>query len=455
MSAFSDEPNNVVVPSGAGEKAAPPRKAKSTGDDPRAQPTPPEATGLRDMVALVRGNSILILLAMLLSLGAGWGYLVLAPPRYLASATLLIAPAPSPSPVPEEYYIESQTQTMRSDPVVRAVVERLALAETGIAADDKAFFIDQARAAKRFLARFIPTLAAAKKNGDAVQEAMQILRRNLTIERPAMTPIMTVSYNSTDAARAAAIVNALIDAATAQRRGSEIAATQQSVAWLTERLGELRLQNETAQRAVESFRAANNIVGNGSNQSLQAEQRLYELSIQLEAARAAAEAAFPSSGTLSGDDGTVVTLQPAHRVAELRTETATDAPRPVVSEQPAATAAQSEATRRQNALQDAFDAAAGKVREVNRQGARLRELEASAEIYRTLYGNMLLRYEEAAQQSMVPDHAGMQVLIAARQPAYPSHPRPLLVFAFAGVFGIALGIGAAVVREWLALEVRR
>jgi succinoglycan biosynthesis transport protein ExoP len=430
---------STAVPDGEGVGAEPLRVLRS----PRQ---PAAATGLRDMLALVRGNFFIILLVVIMSVGAGWAYLAYAPPRYLASATLLVQPPASP--MPEEYIIASQTQAMRSDAVLRAVVQQLELVKAGIADDDKTFLMDRARVAKRYLAQYIPALAKVEKKGDAVQEAIQTLRRNMSISRPAMTPIMTISYDSTDPARAAAIVNTLVETFRKQHRDGEVAALQESVDWLTQRLAEVRLQHETAERAVETFRAANNIVGSGSNQSLQAEQRLFELSLQLEAAKAAAGNAFPSSGNLP--EGKPAKVMP-ERVVKLRSGVEVEALQPAGVQRSLATSG-SEIDRRQVALQQAFDAASAKVRDINRLGARLRELEASAQTYRTLYGSTLVRYEEAVQQAMAPEHDGIQILISAQQARYPSHPRRLLVFVFAFAFGVAFGIGVAVLRELLRLD---
>lgn len=409
---------------------------------------PTVATGLRDMLALVRGNFVIILLAVVLSVGAGWGYLAYAPPRYFASATLLMQP--KASSMPEEYLIASQTQAMQSDAVVRAVVQQLDLVESGIEDDDKSFLMDRARAVKAFLAEYIPALKRQEEDVDKAQVAMQTLRRNLTITRPAMTPVMTISYDSVDPVRAAAIVNALIETFRTQYRDGQVAARQESVEWLTHRLDEVRLQHENAERAVEAFRAANNVVGSGSNQSLQAEQRLFELSLQLEAAKAAAEKAPPSSSTQPESVGTPAKIVP-ERVVGSRTDISVATPQPVGAQRSLVSSG-SDIERRQLALQQAFDAASAKVREINRLGARLRELEASSQTYRTLHASMLLRYEEAVQQTMAPEQDGIQILIAAQQPRFPNHPRRMFVFLFAIAFGVAVGIGLAVLREILTLD---
>ena len=78
------------------------------------------ATALGEVRELIRGNAGAILLVVLACLATAAVYLWFAPPRYVARATLLVDPASSS--MPEEYYIESQTQLMRSDPIVRAVI---------------------------------------------------------------------------------------------------------------------------------------------------------------------------------------------------------------------------------------------------------------------------------------------------------------------------------------------
>jgi polysaccharide biosynthesis transport protein len=455
--------------------------AYTDGSDTRPHASVAQAdsniTGLRDMHTLVRRNQSLVLLAVLLSLGAGAVYLLLAPSRYIASATLIVDPAVSP--VHEEYYIESQIQVMQSDAVARSVVEQLDLVEAGIWQDDEAF--PRIRAAKRFVSWFVPALASDPDDGDPLQGAILTLRRNLTIARRAMTPVISISYNSTDPGRAADVVNTLVQAYTSHRRSGETAAAQQSIDSLTQRLNKLRLQLSAAERAVEDFKIANNIVGNGANQSLRAEQRLYDLSIPLDAARAAtaqARARYESMqgvdedsagpevrGALGGSETTVIQDRlpgAARQLAELHAGQEADAPRLVIpstkrpnpEERQGAVEAHwkddlDRAMKSQALLEKAFEEAAHQAKQVNQHRTRLRTFEASVETYRQLYGNMRQRYEETVQQGALPVNDSVQILIAARQPEDRSHPRPLLVFAFAGAFGLALGIGAAVVRERL------
>lgn len=443
-------------------------------------PANPDVTGLRDVFALVRHNAVLIMLLVLLSLGAGAAYLAFAPPRYIATATLLVDPASSS--IPQEYYIESQTQMMRSDLVVRAVIDRLDLVNAGLEQDDRSFLMDHARAAKQYLGLFVPALSSNPENSDPVQRAVSTLRRNLTIARPAMTPVISITYNSTDPGRAADVVNTLVQAYTSQRQHDQTAAAQQSVAWVKQHLDELRQQLESAERGVENFKTANNIVGVGTNHSLQAEQRLYELGMQLDRVRAATDLTRMRHSNMQDASETAVDVptkampavnetamlsqqSPAtkQRRTQFRSSLQTDAPSPVIpatgfsrsdvglAEEQHGTAAASsddiaDARRAQASLQQAFEEAARRAGELNRQKNQLRELEASAGIYRTLHSNMLQRYEEAVQQGSLPLSDGVQVLIAARRPDGRSHPRPLLVLAFAAAFGVALGVGTAAAR---------
>ncbi|MHB2266479.1 GumC family protein [Aliihoeflea sp. PC F10.4] len=423
--------------------------------------TRPPVTGLRDMLALLKGNSLLILTMVLISLSAGVAYLAYAPARYIASATLLVDPASSS--MPEEYYIESQTQTMRSDVLVRAVIEQLHLVEAGIDQDDRNVFLDPARAAKRFVVALVPGLASEPETTDPVQEAVSTLRRNLTVTRPAMTPVISIAYNSTDPDRAADVVNALIQVYVSQRRRDATTASDQSVAWLTQRLDGLRQQLENADRAAENFKTTNNILGVGANHGLQAEQRLYELGIQIEAARAAVDRAsgqdgnapdtskntpaVPSRETRAGNEIAMLSEPFAsdRRLTDFGLET--DAPQSRSENAEAENAELVDARQTLASLEDAFEDATFRAREANRQRTQLNELEASAEIYRTLHAGMLQRYEEAVQQGSLPVSDGAQVLIAARAPSGRSQPRPFLVLAFAGAFGATLGAGAAVLRS--------
>jgi polysaccharide biosynthesis transport protein len=446
-----------------------PQVTEAASFEPGTIAPPQDVTGLRSIFWLIRENLLLILLLILLSIGAGVFYLAQAPSQYIASSTLLVDPATSS--MPEEYYIESQTQTMRSDVLLRKVVEELNLVEAGIEQDDRSFFLDHARAAKRFLGRYIPALASDPEEGDPVQGAVSILRRNLAITRAAMTPVITISYQATDPERAAAIVNTLIESYRSQRRTDETAGAQQSVAWLTERLAGVRQQLDDADQAIETFRTENKIVGSGANQSLLAEQRLYELSIQLEALRAAAEGSAARSEIRRDARGNGPTVPqsaaPADREVAMLSDTLAmgerqgrlelDTPVPaspltgLSDPEPGRSQEQQgpDALAKRSALEEAVEEAARQAGQMNRAIAHLGELEASAEIYRSLYTSMLQRYEEAVQQSLLPVSDGAQVLIGARTPDRRSHPRSLLVLVFAGLFGVTLGMGAAALRVHL------
>ncbi len=103
----------------------------------------------------------------------------------------------------------------------------------------------------------------------------------------------------------------------------------------------------------------------------------------------------------------------------------------------------------QETLEQALAEAVRESKLINQNRIRLRELEDIAATSRSLHTSTLQRYEEAVQQSLLPVGDGVQVLISARTPDDKSQPRPLLVFAFAGAFGLTLGVGAALARERL------
>ncbi len=278
---------SVATPSASGEGDAPDLHVPVPRSVPFAQAAG-ENAGVKDLLAVMGRHTALIAFVVLCSFAAGAAYVLLAPPRYVATATVLVNPddrrglGGESAGAPDEYRIEGQTQILRSDTVARIVVEELDLVNAGIEEDNDAFLLDQIRAVREVVGEFIPSLSRKPKDGDAVQSAILTVRRNLSISRPAMTQVITVSYDSTSPTRASAVVNGLIQAYASERRNREASSAQQSVEWLSGRLSELRQRFEAADLAVEEFKTANNIMGAGTNQNLLAEQRLYDLTSQLD-----------------------------------------------------------------------------------------------------------------------------------------------------------------------------
>ena len=78
----------------------------------------------------------------------------------------------------------------------------------------------------------------------------------------------------------------------------------------------------------------------------------------------------------------------------------------------------------------------------------LRELQSTAQTYKTIYDNFLQRYMEAVQQQSFPITEA-RVISSASRPLDKSHPKVLLDLAIACLGGIALGFGIGAVTRYV------
>jgi uncharacterized protein involved in exopolysaccharide biosynthesis/Mrp family chromosome partitioning ATPase len=83
----------------------------------------------------------------------------------------------------------------------------------------------------------------------------------------------------------------------------------------------------------------------------------------------------------------------------------------------------------------------------------LEELEVTANTYRKMYESFLQAYTNSVSQQSYPV-ADARVITKATRPIAPSDPRRKLVYAFAGLGGLMLGLGVAFLRFTLDRSIR-
>ena len=76
----------------------------------------------------------------------------------------------------------------------------------------------------------------------------------------------------------------------------------------------------------------------------------------------------------------------------------------------------------------------------------LRELQSTAQTYKSLYDNFLQRYMESVQQQSFPITEA-RLISSASRPLQKSHPKTLIVLAIAGLGGVIFGFGLGVLRD--------
>lgn len=430
----------------------------------------------------------------------GVGYVVSATPQYTAVAILSIDTRRA-HPVggqqsntdwqSESAYVESQVELIRSPATLRGVVERLQL-------DSHPYFMpvtpgpvgEILRTAKQWLTGTGDTVIDPSSRGRAV--AGTGLSRRLDVWRIGTTSVVEVRVRTPDRELSARIANAVTEAYTAQQLVAISETTRRAGGWLETRIVELRGQAVAADRAVQEYKARNNIVdvGTGAGIGLLNEQQLGELNVQVAAARARlaeAQARYQRAraSTVNGVTEGVVSdlgqntvmarlreqyLDGSRRLVELTARQGPNHGAVVLQRNEVAEllrSIQNELARLTETFRGDYEVAQANLQviqerlaeqiaiaaQTNIERSELRSLQSSADAYRQIYETFLQRFTQAMQDQSYPI-SDARVAALALAPIEPSHPRAAIVLAVALGLGLALGMTAAVVREAMDGTVR-
>ncbi len=462
--------------------------------------------GLREIWMILRRRQLLILACMLLLLIPAAIYVFTAAKAYTAQTTILIEPrrqsvVSTESPLPafgtEAAMIESQVQIIRSPPVARRVVRKLNLV------DDREFGINRKRklivmrdavassiagtlgdwAVPSFLVDADPDEIKRMTDEQKVMAVAAKLEQRLTVARVGPTHVITVAFSAESPENAARIANAFAEAYLTDAYETRFENTRRAATWLEERLDELRMKTQESERAVEVYRAQNNLISAGGR--LVSEQQVTEINNQLVIARARvaetkarletaqeiiARGSDPGAVTEALTNESINRLKIQYsdisrRIADLQTRYGTA--------HPAVRNAQAELADTQALIQDELRRVAQSLRneyevslsreqslarsmaEVEARAAtnnaaqvRLRELERDANSDRTLYQTFLSRFKETSVQEGVPASEA-RVLAPAERPRQPSEPRTALILGLALMLGTFVGISLSFVTEFM------
>jgi len=227
--------------------------------------------------------------AIVLAVGLAVVYLVLAPPRYTASAMVLFDPHKidafqerPPNPTADSAYVDSQVEVVKSDAIARAVIKNLHL-------DSDPEFLAPGNPVLAFITglpdrviSFVAGSSGAPDNPDRMTRFVGFFRSNLTVKRVGLTYVADVAYRSLDPAKAAKISNAVVEAYILSELDSKYNAAHQTDNWLKERIGELKTQAQSAERVVSEYKARNNVIDSAGK--VLSEPELADLSSQRRAA---------------------------------------------------------------------------------------------------------------------------------------------------------------------------
>jgi polysaccharide biosynthesis transport protein len=397
-------------------------------------------------------------------------YLARATPLYTATTQVLLEQgqrAPGLEAVAGEgrydqySYVENQLAILRSDSLLRRVVNKERLAATQGTDDPKA--------------------ADA-----AVLGAIGRLRGALQVSRSGQADVLNISITWDEPDKAGQLANAVADAYVVDQLDARLESAKRASGWLSDRLVELRQQLGDAEQAATKFRNEHGLTRSGPTVALN-DQQLSELNSKLIAARTdAAEKktrvdflAEVAAGKKSIDSLPDSFLSQSSVMGALRTKLADASQREadllarynsrhpsvvnVVAEKrdiergiAAETERMAASVRSDYTLAKArLDATEQAMREATGQGGldnddavHLRELERTAAVNKSLFEDFLQKAKVTEEQSTFRSREARAIVPAQEGgQTFPNRNRTIMMALIAG---LGLGIGGALLMELLS-----
>jgi len=209
---------------------------------------------------------LLIALAWLLLAMAGAAYVLITPPTFYASSSVIID-AKRVDPFREDSgttsgaidpgFIESQVATINSVAVVEDVVRRLGLQDDPEFGDgDNGVFnpISYVRSTLKAILQSTGLLPPPPPNSsDPIRIAVEKVKDNLDVHRGGLSYVITIGFSSLEPEKAALIANAFAERYIEYQVESRLIGAGRTKDWLEERIEELRSRAAAADRAVAQF----------------------------------------------------------------------------------------------------------------------------------------------------------------------------------------------------------
>jgi len=379
---------------------------------------------IREIRSFVRRRYRLIAGLMTAVVVLGTLYLILKPPEYTGTASVLIDANRPPEahqrqifdtfgdPVAETANVESQIELLKSDVVAAAALSRLRLI------DDPEFW-----GKPSWLSALFGTLNTLKKKlagnadtpADPKRDAMRALQERLNVRRVGLSYVLDISVRAPDPTKAAQVTQAVAEAFIEEALATRSRASQQALAWLQDRLNEFRASAERADHAVQEFKEEHGMIATAGSSDSKGQyldqRRVDELNTQLVSARAQAI------------EGEARLRQVQEATGSIQNSTGSDL-----------SVTRSKIKVLEKDLADAVNA----LQEADRNRAALSALETSAQSFRVMFQNFVQKYAESLQ-TLYPSVAG-RIISPAGLPRGKSSPKGSIVIPASLVVGLLLGL---------------
>lgn len=457
---------------------------------PAIGPVQPE---IADLFGIARRGWLFIVGGTIFGLICALVVLSTMPPVYKASSRIAFERTlprymqinkVSNEPIIDDYDTLGQTYVISSENILLQAIRSLSLANDPdfVGGKDSPSLGSRVRGLLRNVAEAVGLSkeATESKPNDPEKIALGNVVRDLTVSREDVASVISVGFSSNDPAKAAAIVNAIVDNYVNETIASKMKSTTVAGKVVQERVEDLKQQAKDAERAVLEYKMANNLVGTGAT-TLSGEQlaslqtHMTNARIAMAEARARMEriAKDPDASALFAPDNELITrmrselldlstrandiegrvgkdhlavVKVRKRMEEVREAIATEQKRVAGS-----FGKNYELARAQyDELSAAMSRAMGEEGANSDVKARMRELESAAETLRSLYNQAVQQFSQMnrveAQPAITPD---VRVLMRASPPTQTeTSKKRWLIIAGGSTIGLLLGSAIVLVRSF-------
>jgi capsular exopolysaccharide synthesis family protein len=452
-------------------------------------------TDVREIVLFMRRNARFICLVATAIAAFSLILSFVLPARYLGETVVMLDPRKTQvsnmesvvSNLPaDNAAIRSEIDIIRSRSVIDRIINDLHLME------DPRFNPSLSGAGwfDRLLASKKPQDVARQESDDRTAIADRLLKR-LEVINDGRSYSITIRYQDHDPEMAAKIANAFADEYLVDQLEVKYDATQRANAWLSKRLDELRGKVSESEKAVETYRNANHLIGvnmAGGGEETITQQQLSELNVSLLQARAErsqAEARLKAVRGMSTDQletSSVVVASPLiqqlktqeaevrRKVADLSTRYGDRHPMMIDAKNELAgirDKVREEIQKIIAGLQNDYDISRGKVDSLEKELATLttqtgegnqamvtlHQLEGEAASNRSLYDGLLSRFKQVTEQQdlQLPD---ARIIERADIPLRPYFPKAWIFLLLGILLGLGAGFTIALLLEYLDRGIR-
>lgn len=460
--------------------------------------TPEHAMGLREIIGILRRGWRFPVFGCLLGLILGTAYMVTNSALYTSSARILVDRSLNrylqtnkiiDQPTFDQAELESQIHILSSESIIIPVIRSMKLA------DDREFVGRPKAVGPQIVWSVGELIMAVKKfvgwsddaaiDSEAVLEriAVEAFLKRLSVYREEVANVITVSFQSEDPNKAASIANAVADTYLATSAEAKSKSTRVTSQWLQDRLTELKAQAVEADRALQNYKIANNLVE--IDKGLKGSDQLTSLNNQLNNARMAmaeAKARFDriqqtiSEGVPSAtvtdalNNSVIVTLRSQYldlsaRAAEIEARVGQGHMAVTklhdrmgelllairAEEQRLAGSYASEyqiAKARESEVVVAIAKLVGEAQKKSQAEVTMRDIESSSDIFRQLYSSFQQKFQEMnTNQTQAIAIEDARIVTRAAPALHRTNKKVAVVFAGSIMLGLFLGAATAIARE--------